>query len=471
MLTRINSESKKLFLSFRKFLLAIIFLHIFLAGITFGGPPGGGKPDKSAPLTPTVIDDGEFTSSTTQLHAIWSSSDPQSGISEYQYSIGTSPDSTNIVGWTSAGLSTEKTVSGLSLTQGQAYYFNVKAMNGSGLWSSIGSSDGITVVGADTTPPQVSITYPSNGATISSTITVSASATDNQAISKVEFYINNTFKSTDTTSPYSYNWDTTAYANGNHAIKATAYDSSNNSASDTITVTVENISIPTIPCTVTSTDQDSNYPAVNTIDSSYSSYWMNNRRSVYPVILTYDFSKLYNLTTLNIWWDSSEYATDYDIKISQDGNTWTELYSHLSETGDSINPYQRSLSVSGQARYIRIQINSVRKFFAQIYEVQIYGTVVPTKIISLTPANNSTFTEGDVINIAVQAQGSSALEYRYSVEGRILQDWTSLNTYSWRTQPGDLKLKTITTEVRDVCKMTDSDNTNVFLYRKAPQPE
>jgi hypothetical protein len=103
-------------------------------------------PDSTPPTTPIVTDDGKYTSSTTWLHATWSSSDPESGITEYQYAIGTSSGGTDVVDWTSVGTATGVTKTGLSLTQGTTYYFAVKAKNGQGLWSEVGTSDGITVI-------------------------------------------------------------------------------------------------------------------------------------------------------------------------------------------------------------------------------------------------------------------------------------------------------------------------------------
>jgi hypothetical protein len=95
-----------------------------------------------------VTDDGEYTSNTTQLHAAWSSSDPESGIVEYQYAIGTSSGETDVVGWTSTGTDTEVTHTGLSLAAGKTYYIAVKAKNGAGAWSNVGVSDGIAVPGS-----------------------------------------------------------------------------------------------------------------------------------------------------------------------------------------------------------------------------------------------------------------------------------------------------------------------------------
>jgi hypothetical protein len=102
----------------------------------------------------------------------------------------------------------------------------------------------VTVTGGatDTTPAAVNITNPSNGDTVWGTVEITASAADTETgIAKVEFYIDGALKSTDTSAPYAYNWDTTVYANGTaHSIKAVAYDGAGNAASDDDTsVTVD----------------------------------------------------------------------------------------------------------------------------------------------------------------------------------------------------------------------------------------
>jgi endo-1,4-beta-D-glucanase Y len=104
--------------------------------------------DASAPSTPVIVDDGTYTTSTTELHAKWSCSDPQSFVTEFQYTISTDPNDANtgkIINWTSAGTNTEVNVTGLSLKEGTTYYIHVEAKNGAGLWSEIGHSDGIIV--------------------------------------------------------------------------------------------------------------------------------------------------------------------------------------------------------------------------------------------------------------------------------------------------------------------------------------
>ncbi len=149
--------------------------------------------DKTAPSTvTTVTDDGAVNANSTTLHAIWTaSSDPESGVVNYQYLI--RQDSTSgtigtiLVNWTSVGLATEVTRTGLSLINGKLYYFGVRARNGAGLYSSTRYSDGI-LVQADTTPPTGSILIKSGAAyTNTPAVTLNLSATDDSgAISQMQ---------------------------------------------------------------------------------------------------------------------------------------------------------------------------------------------------------------------------------------------------------------------------------------------
>src|SRR5205823_6794294 len=81
---------------------------------------------------------------------------------------------------------------------------------------------------ADTTPPTCAITTPSNGVTVSGTITLVATASDDVGVSTVVFYVDDVWQATDTTSPYSFSWDTTTVGNGSHSLMAKAYDAAGN---------------------------------------------------------------------------------------------------------------------------------------------------------------------------------------------------------------------------------------------------
>ena len=93
----------------------------------------------------------------------------------------------------------------------------------------------------DTTPPTTSITSPANGATVSGTVTVAASAGDNVGVTRVELYVDGALIGTDTSSPYQIAWNTTTATNGSHGLQTRAYDAAGNVGSSTVvSVTVSN---------------------------------------------------------------------------------------------------------------------------------------------------------------------------------------------------------------------------------------
>jgi len=95
--------------------------------------------------------------------------------------------------------------------------------------------------GGDTTKPTVSLTAPTAGATLSGTTTLTATASDNVGVAKVEFFSGATLLNTDTTSPYSYSWDTTTVTNGTYSLTAEAFDAAGNTQTSTaVSVTVNN---------------------------------------------------------------------------------------------------------------------------------------------------------------------------------------------------------------------------------------
>jgi hypothetical protein len=95
--------------------------------------------------------------------------------------------------------------------------------------------------GGDTSAPTTSITAPANGATVSGTTNVTASATDNVGVTKVEFWLDGALASTDTTSPYEWSWNTTTASSGSHSLVSKAYDAAGNiGTSSAVNVTVNN---------------------------------------------------------------------------------------------------------------------------------------------------------------------------------------------------------------------------------------
>jgi Leucine-rich repeat (LRR) protein len=65
----------------------------------------------------------------------------------------------------------------------------------------------------DTTPPTVSISSHSSGQTVNEIVTITVTTEDNEGISQVEFFIDDSLVLTDIESPYEYEWNTTHYDN------------------------------------------------------------------------------------------------------------------------------------------------------------------------------------------------------------------------------------------------------------------
>jgi subtilisin len=95
---------------------------------------------------------------------------------------------------------------------------------------------------ADDAPPSATLTNPLDGDAVSGTVTVTAEASDDNGVTQVEFKVGNSTIGIDTVAGdgWSADWDTTAWADGPHNVSAEATDTINQSAVDTVTVTVSN---------------------------------------------------------------------------------------------------------------------------------------------------------------------------------------------------------------------------------------
>ena len=177
---------------------------------------------------------------TYTIEALVSSEYP-AGTSKFHVSID-DVDKTGVISVPNTGFwSTFQWVgkSGISLTGGQhvlrltsdVQYFNVDALRLT-----------LDAPSADTTPPSVSITAPTNGMTVANTIPVTANASDNVGVVGVQFLLDNApLGAEDTTAPYSVSWNTTTSTNGSHTLTAKARDAAGNSnTSAPVNVTVSN---------------------------------------------------------------------------------------------------------------------------------------------------------------------------------------------------------------------------------------
>jgi murein DD-endopeptidase MepM/ murein hydrolase activator NlpD len=142
-----------------------------------------------------------------------------------------------------------------NLQYNSTHTIQAKAYDNAG---NVGESPVITVTIGDPNAPEVTITNPHNGDTVSGTVTIQAQVTERSTktkapsgISKVEFYIDGSKVGEDTSSPYEYSWNTDTLTFGStHTIQAKAYDNAGNvGESSVVTVTIGDPNAPQVVIT------------------------------------------------------------------------------------------------------------------------------------------------------------------------------------------------------------------------------
>jgi len=93
--------------------------------------------------------------------------------------------------------------------------------------------------GGDNIAPTVSVTSPANGATVArrSTIAITATASDNVGVTRVEFLVDGTLQCTDTVAPYSCSWKVPNTPNQSYQLSARAFDQAGNAGLASVQVT------------------------------------------------------------------------------------------------------------------------------------------------------------------------------------------------------------------------------------------
>ncbi len=174
----------------------------------------------------------------------------------------------------------------------------------------------------DTTVPTVSVTAPAGNTTVSGTITISGTASDNVGVAGVQFRVDGVNQGVeDSSSPYSNAWFTTSAANGTHTLTAVARDAAGNSTTSAgITVTVSNTVTPP-PST------DHNKARANSYDDAWqsgASGWVEKAKSILagasgktPGFILIMGDSLSRGTAMADWANNGSGKTAEDIAITQ----------------------------------------------------------------------------------------------------------------------------------------------------------
>ncbi len=281
------------------------------------------------------------------------------------------------------------------------YSITAKAYDASG---NVGQSSAVAVTVnngvADTTAPTTFITSPAANAIVSGTVNIAASAADNIGVSKVEFYVNGSLKGTDSTAPYSYNWNTTSVANGSYSITARAYDAAGNvGQSSAVAVSVNNTVADTTAPTTSITS-----PAANAIVSG-------------TVNIAASAADNVGVSRVEFYVNGSLKGTDTTAPYSYSWSTTSVANGSYSITARA---YDAAGNV-GQSAAVTVTVKNT-----------VADTTAPTTSIT-SPAANATVS--GTVNIAASAAdnvGVSRVEFY--VNGSLKgTDTTAPYSYSWST--------------------------------------
>jgi hypothetical protein len=102
-------------------------------------------------------------------------------------------------------------------------------------------TDSVIVTVRDITTPTVSVSSPSEGASVPGSVVIVAQAADNTAVVRVEFLVDGVSVGNDTTAPFEWALSAGSLKDGNHTLTVVAYDEAGNWASGVRHVTAVNV--------------------------------------------------------------------------------------------------------------------------------------------------------------------------------------------------------------------------------------
>lgn len=119
------------------------------------------------------------------------------------------------------------------------------------------------------------------------------------------------------------------------------------------------------PVTASSTETPA-FPAENAVDGSYGSRWSSAYAD--PQWLRIDLGSSRTVNRVKLTWEAA-YATAFRIQLSDDGATWTTVYSTTTASGGT----QDLTGLSGSGRYLRIHLTERGTVYGHsLWEVEAY---------------------------------------------------------------------------------------------------
>src|SRR6266540_44148 len=332
------------------------------------GPP----PDTTPPSVPTGLTASAVSSS--QINLSWTASSDNVGVSGYRvFRNGVQIATASATSFTNTGLSPSTT-----------YTYAVAAFDAAGNLSAQSSPASATTPAApDTTPPTVSITAPANGAPVSATVTVSASASDNVGVVGVQFLLDDGINgSADvTTAPYSVSWNTVTASDGSHKITAIARDAAGNVSpvSAPVTVTVNNNAPPPPPPVTRFEDTDPSvvYSGPGWRSDMYKALSNGGATATDSAGAQATFT----FTGTSVSWIGGRWIEEGIARVFLDGSFVTEVDTY-SKTKEVQVPLFTALDLANTSHTLTIEVTSRKNVASNLAFVLVDAFDVPAATIS-----------------------------------------------------------------------------------------
>lgn len=265
---------------------------------------------------------------------------------------------------------------------------------------------------ADSTPPTVSITAPSNGATLTEgEVQVNASAADANGVDRVLFYVDGALQVTDTTAPFSFSWGAQP---GSFQLTARAYDHCGNQRLSTaVHVTVEE---EPADC-----DTDSSPPAIQVTHPT-------DGAELEPgaMTITADASDPSGVEKVMFFIDDALLSTDFTAPYSAAWNP--------QPGGHTVKARGHDLCGNFQAHEIAVTVGDPSGCESDHTD----------PFIDLTfPLDGAVLDAGSVVTITAEASDASGIDrVQFFVDDALVHaDFSAPYSYTWNPSPGEHTLK------------------------------
>lgn len=123
-----------------------------------------------------------------------------------------------------------------------AVFFSFAASAGCGGGGGYGGGDGGAAGGGQTAAPTITLTAPTS-ASVNRTVTLTANVTAPAGVTRVEFLVDGSVVGSTTSSPYTFEWDTSTVTDGAHQVAARVTDAAN----VTVTSTAASVAVNNHP--------------------------------------------------------------------------------------------------------------------------------------------------------------------------------------------------------------------------------